>query len=89
MSVLDRFFDGFNKKSKAVSAFEEDTSGPPANALPDDEKSPESFLDTIGDLAIRQRVNSLPYADHPGTDLTNVSLKDFPEIESTEQTLKK
>ena len=89
MSVLDKFFDGFNKKSKAVSAIEDDTSGPSGNALPDDEKSPESFLDTIGDLAIRQRVNSLPYADHPGTDLTTVSLKDFPEIESTEQTSKK
>lgn len=89
MSITDKFFEGFTKKSKAVSAFEKDTSVPSDSGSPENENSPEAFLDMVGELAIRQRINSQSGIDHPGTDLTTISLKDFPKIDSTEQTSKK
>jgi DNA helicase-2/ATP-dependent DNA helicase PcrA len=89
MSILDKFFDGFDKKKKAVSAFEEDTSSPSGKSDSDDTDPSESFLDLVGDLALRQNIKSSSYSDHPGTDLTTISLTDFPEVDSTEQTLKK
>jgi DNA helicase-2/ATP-dependent DNA helicase PcrA len=89
MSILDKFFDGFSKKAKAVSAFENDNSQPSDNEIPNTGNASESFLDLVGDLALRQKLKSSTYSDQPGTDLTTITLKDFPEVESTEQTLKK
>jgi DNA helicase II / ATP-dependent DNA helicase PcrA len=89
MSILDKFFDGFNKKKEAISAFEEDTSAPSENSTPEEGDPSESFLDLVGDLALRQKIKSSSYSDHPGTDLTTISMSDFPEVDSTEQTLKK
>jgi ATP-dependent DNA helicase UvrD/PcrA len=89
MSVLDRFFEGFSRKTKAVSAFDVDKSVPPGPELSKDENSSGEFLDLVGDLALRQRIRANSYPGKPGTDLTNVSLKDFPEVDSTEQTARK
>jgi DNA helicase-2/ATP-dependent DNA helicase PcrA len=89
MSILDKFFDGFSKKASAVSAFENDNSLPSDQDIPKDGNQAESFLDLVGDLALRQKIRSSPYTDQPATDLTTITLNDFPEIESTEQTLKK
>ena len=83
MSILDKFFDGFSKKASAVYAFENDTSLPSDSEIPKDGNSAESFLDLVGDLALRQKINSSPYTDQPGTDLTNITLNDFPEVDST------
>lgn len=85
MSNSDRFFDGINKKSKAISAFEDDSSSNTSSGTPND----ENFLDLVGDLALRQQISSSPYINQPGTDLTNISLSDFPEIDSTEQSRQK
>jgi DNA helicase-2/ATP-dependent DNA helicase PcrA len=89
MSVLDKLFDGFAKKKKEISAFENDTTGTTGSEVPENENSSEAFLDTIGDLAIKQRIRSSSFLDQPGSDLTTISLTDFPAIESTEQTAKK
>jgi DNA helicase II / ATP-dependent DNA helicase PcrA len=89
MSILDKFFDGFSKKASAVSAFENDNSLPSDSEIPKDGNSADSFLDLVGDLAMRQKIRSSSYTDQPGTDLTTITLNDFPEVDSTEQTLKK
>ena len=85
MSILDKFFEGSGKKTKAISAFEDDSS---AHVSGEPSKD-ENFLDLVGDLALRQKIASSPYTDQPGTDLTNISLSDFPEVDSTEQSLQK
>ena len=85
MSILDKFFEGSGKKTKAISAFEDDSS---AHVSGEPSKN-ENFLDLVGDLALRQKIASSPYTDQPGTDLTNISLSDFPEVDSTEQSLQK
>ncbi len=89
MSIIDKIFESFSRKGKAISAFEEDKSIPSNAASSGDENSSESFLDSVSDLAKRQIIRSSSYSDSPGTDLRTVSIKDFPEIESTEQTLNK
>jgi DNA helicase II / ATP-dependent DNA helicase PcrA len=89
MSILERFFEKLNKKGKAISAFERDKAVSSNSELTKVEDSQESFLDSVGELAARQIIRSSDYHDRAGTDLTTISLKDFPEVESTEQTTKK
>jgi DNA helicase-2/ATP-dependent DNA helicase PcrA len=89
MSIIERLSDGFNKKSKAVSAFENEKSVSSDQESPKDENSPESFLDMVGELAIRQRTNSPAFTQHTETDLSNISIKDYSETDSTEQISKK
>jgi DNA helicase II / ATP-dependent DNA helicase PcrA len=89
MSILDRLPENDDKKSKAISAFERDSSVHSDAEKSKDDNSAEAFLDLVGDLALRQKMGSPLYTDRPGTDLTTISINDFPEIESTEQTLKK
>lgn len=86
---MDKFFDGFSKKTNAVSAFEKDTSVPSEAGSQKDSDSPEAFLDLIGDLAARQKIAASTYSDHPGTDLATISINDYPEADSTEQTTRK
>ena len=85
MSALDRFFEGFSRKTKVVEAFEKDKSEPSDTESEGAGNSNADFLDTIGDMAIRQQIRSAPYTDIRSTDLATISLKDFPEVESTEQ----
>jgi DNA helicase II / ATP-dependent DNA helicase PcrA len=89
MSIRDNFFDSFNKKSKAISAFENDKSGLPDSESSRNENSSEAFLDLVSDLASRQKIQTSSYNDSPVADLTTISLKDFPEVDSTEQTIRK
>ena len=89
MSIIDNIFGYFNKKEKAVKDFENDKSRPSDSELVNDENSSDAFLDIIGNLALKQKIKSSVYFDQSGTDLTTVSLKDFAEIESTEQISKK
>jgi DNA helicase II / ATP-dependent DNA helicase PcrA len=89
MSIIDKIFESFSRKGKAISVVEEYKSVPSNIASSRDENSSESFLDSVSDLAKRQIIRSSSYSDSPGTDLRTVSIKDFPEVESTEQTLKK
>lgn len=89
MSILDRFLGNTNKKAKAISAFEEESSVNPGKEIPKDESSSDAFLDLVGDLALRQKLKSSNFSDQPLTDLTTISLSDFPEVDLTEQTIKK
>lgn len=88
MSDFDEIFDGFQKKAKAISAFERDTSEPSDGESGQSDNETESFLDLVGDLALRQRLKTT-YPKHNVTDLSTVSLDDFPEIETTEQISRK
>ena len=89
MSLLDKFFESFNKKTKAISAFEEDATTLSENNISNKGIDSESFLDLVGDLALRQKIASSSYIEHPGTDLATISLADFPAVESSEQSIKK
>ena len=89
MSILDRFLGNTNKKTKAISAFEEESSVNPEKEIQKDETSSGAFLDLVGDLALRQKLKSSNYSELPVTDLTTISLSDFPEVDLTEQTIKK
>ncbi len=89
MPVSDDFFEGLAKKSNAISAFEKDTSVPSDSESEKEKISPDSFLDNIDALAIRQRIRSSSFNDQPVTDLTTVTINDFPEVESTEQISRK
>lgn len=89
MPVSDNFFENLNKKSKAISAFENDKSDAPGSDLPEREDSTGSFLDHIDDLAFRLKVRSSSFTDNTAADLTTISLNDFPEVDSTEQTIRK
>lgn len=86
MQGTDRFSEESGKRMKAISAFENDSS---ANGDNDNDNTPEGFLDLIGDLAERQRIKSSIYPEPVSTDLTKVSLNDFPEIDTTEVIQKK
>ena len=89
MSIFNNLFANFNRKGKAVKDFENDKSRLSDSELVNDDNSSETFLDIIGNLAIKQKVNSSNFLDQPRTDLTTISLKDFTKIESTEKISKK
>jgi len=89
MSILESFFGSNNKKTKAISAFEEESSVHPEKETQKDESSSDAFLDLVGDLALRQKLKSSSYPEQPVTDLTTISLSDFPEVDLPEQTIKK
>jgi DNA helicase II / ATP-dependent DNA helicase PcrA len=89
MPDSDELSEGFTRKSKAISAFERDTSEPSDGENEKSEDSSEAFLDVVGDLALRQRLKASVYPEQTGTDLSRVTLKDFPEIDSSEQTIRK
>jgi DNA helicase-2/ATP-dependent DNA helicase PcrA len=89
MSVLDSFFGNKDRKAKAVSAFEEESPEHANKETLKKETPVDAFLDLVGDLALRQKIRSSSYEEAAVTDLTTISLNDFPEVESTEQTLKK
>jgi len=57
--------------------------------IPKEENPADAFLDLVGDLALRQKIRSSSYEEPAVTDLTTITLNDFPEVESTDLTLKK
>jgi DNA helicase-2/ATP-dependent DNA helicase PcrA len=89
MPDFDELSEGFSRKSKAISAFERDTSEPSDGENEKSEDSSDAFLDVVGDLALRQRLKASVYPEQTGADLSRVTLKDFPEIDSSEQTIRK
>jgi DNA helicase-2/ATP-dependent DNA helicase PcrA len=89
MSVLDSFFGNKDKKAKAISAFENESPEQANKEIPNEENPADAFLDLVGDLALRQRIRSSSFEEPAVTDLTTINLSDFPEVESTDLTLKK
>jgi superfamily I DNA/RNA helicase len=89
MSVLDSFFRNKDKKAKSISSFEDESPDHVNKEIPREESSADTFLDLVGDLALRQKIRSSSNDGPALTDLTTISLSDFPEVDSTELTLKK
>ena len=77
MSIFNNLFANFNRKGKAVKDFENDKSRLSDSELVNDDNSSETFLDIIGNLAIKQKVNSSNFLDQPRADLTTI--KRFPK----------
>ncbi len=59
------------------------------NDSSNDEKSEKSFLDSIENLALSQKSNFSENTGIRSTELSNLSIDDYPEVESTERTDKK
>ncbi|TFG42735.1 MAG: ATP-dependent helicase, partial [Bacteroidia bacterium] len=59
------------------------------NDSSDGEKSEESFLASIESLALRQKSNFPENTGVRNTELSNLSIGDYPEVESTDRTDKK
>jgi DNA helicase II / ATP-dependent DNA helicase PcrA len=59
------------------------------NDSSNDEKSEKSFLDSIENLALNQNSNFPENTGVRSTELSNLSIDDYPEVESTERTDKK
>lgn len=59
------------------------------NDSSNDEKSEKSFLDSIESLALSQKINFPENSGVRSTELSNLSIDDYPEVESTERTDKK
>jgi DNA helicase-2/ATP-dependent DNA helicase PcrA len=59
------------------------------NDSSNDEKSEKSFLDSIENLALSQNSNFAENTGIRSTELSNLSIDDYPEVESTERTDKK
>ena len=59
------------------------------NDSSNDEKSEKSFLDSIESLALSQKINFPENSGIRSTELSNLSIDDYPEVESTERTDKK
>jgi DNA helicase II / ATP-dependent DNA helicase PcrA len=89
MSSHDDIFENNDMKAKAISAFEGEKTDRSGKKNGNEESASDAFLDLVGDLALRQKLQSSQYSDHPLTDLATVSLSDFPEVDSTEQVLEK
>lgn len=89
MSVLENLSDDKDKKAKAISAFEDESPDHTNHGSPEGKNSTDTFLDLVGDLALRQKIRSISSEGTAVTDLTTISLSDFPEVESTDLTLKK
>lgn len=72
-----------------ISSIDSDETQPSETDFSNDEKSKESFLDSIEKLALRQKSNSPDNTGILNTELSNLSIDDYPEVESTEKTDKK
>jgi DNA helicase II / ATP-dependent DNA helicase PcrA len=89
MSGGDNFSEESDKKRKAISAFEDDRSGQPEPDSSSDKAAHDSFLESVAKLAIRQKSNFPDSLAVKNTDLPNVSIDDYSEIEATDKTARK
>jgi len=72
-----------------ISEFENDANQLSEPTSSNNQKSKESFLDSIEGLALRHK-NSLPESfSVKSTELSNISKDDYPEVETTDKTGKK
>ena len=72
-----------------ISSIYSDETKPSLTNSSNDEKSRESFLESVEGLAIRQKSISPDNTVIHGSELSNLSIDDYPEVESTEKTDKK
>jgi len=88
MSGGDNFSEDSDNKRKAISAFENDRSDQPE---PDSSSdiTHDSFLESVAKLAIGQKSNFPDSLAVRNTDLPNVSIDDYSEIDATDKTARK
>lgn len=72
-----------------ISSINSDEIQPSESDSSDDEKSQGSFLESVEGLAIRQKNSSSDSTGVRSTDLPGISIDNYPEVESTERTVKK
>jgi DNA helicase-2/ATP-dependent DNA helicase PcrA len=72
-----------------ISAFENDNTQPSGTDSSDDETSKNSFLESVEGLALRQKNNSPDILSVKNTELSKISIDDYPEVESSDKTVKK
>jgi DNA helicase-2/ATP-dependent DNA helicase PcrA len=72
-----------------ISSTHSDETKPSETDSSNDEKSRESFLESVEGLAIRQKNSSTDNIGVRSTDLPGISIDNYPEVESTERTVKK
>ena len=72
-----------------ISPIDSDETKPSETDSSNDEKSSESFLESVEGLAIRQKSSSSDSTGVRSNDLPGISIDNYPEVESTERTLKK
>ena len=72
-----------------ISSINSDEIQPSESDSSDDEKSQGSFLESVEGLAIRQKSSSSDSTGVLRTDLPGISIDNYPEVESTERTVKK
>ena len=72
-----------------ISSIDSDEIQPSESDTSDDEKSQGSFLESVEGLAIRQKNSSSDSTGVRSTDLPGISIDNYPEVESTERTVKK
>ncbi len=72
-----------------ISSTDSDETKPSETDSSNDEKSRESFLESVEGLAIRQKNSSTDNIGVRSTDLPGISIDNYPEVESTEKAGKK
>ena len=89
MSLPDNIKDSFSLRSKAISEFENDETGPAGDLPSEGPVSSESFFGNIEQLAARQQASQNLYPEQRVTDLMSISISDYAEAEQTEGTSRK
>jgi DNA helicase-2/ATP-dependent DNA helicase PcrA len=89
MSLPDNIKDSFSLRSKAISEFENDETGPSGELPSEGSVSSESFFGNIEQLAARQQASQNLYPEQRVTDLMSISISDYAEAEQTEGTSRK
>jgi DNA helicase-2/ATP-dependent DNA helicase PcrA len=84
MSVFDKFFEKLSKKNDEKTPAE-DSKTDASLPVSQGETDPDSFLETIGNLAWSQNSGSSFYPEKRKTDFESVSPEDFEEAETTGQ----
>jgi len=72
-----------------TSAFENDTTQASGTDSSHDETSKNSFFESVEGLALRQKSNSPDILSVKNTELSNISINDYTEVESSDKTVKK
>ncbi len=89
MTYNDKLSEDLNKERKRDSDTENEENRSSEKGSSDDGISNNTFLDLIEGIALRHRAESLQISPGQGSDLSKVSITDYPEAEQTEKTTRK
>jgi DNA helicase II / ATP-dependent DNA helicase PcrA len=89
MTENDKFPEELNKDLKSDSNPERDENQSSETGSSDEDISKKSFFDLIEDLALRHKEDSREISPGQGSDLSTVSINEYPEVEQTDRTTRK